>query len=77
MHLHQNPDNASKNSGILDKLWKTSIQDEANLTSDSVITYSLENLLVCNQEVAGSIPVVSIPNPFQHNKLRLHFRRKN
>ena len=59
MPWHQNHDKSSKNTENLIKPWKTPGNRESHLTVDCPRTYSRFERLVCNQEVAGSIPVVS------------------
>jgi hypothetical protein len=56
---HQNPRNSSEFLGEFQKIWKTVDVRETQLTYYIAKAYINVDHLVCNQEVAGSIPVVS------------------
>jgi hypothetical protein len=56
---NQNYGRSLENKGIPEKRWKTTKGGRPNLTRYSKSICDSQEFLVCNQEVGGSIPVVS------------------
>ena len=46
------------------------VANKLHLSPYAIIVYDIIDRLVCNQEVAGSIPAVSTLKPFRYKELR-------